>query len=395
MLRQGRVRLQRLRVGLIVPSIGVGGAVETPAVSALVTSLTTVADVTVFALQYPAEPSRGLVDGVPVWALGGRSMRTRALVRRTVRAVRAAHQRAAFDVLHGLWLFEPGFIAALAGSLLRVPSVASIGGVEVVSLPDIGVGGMQNLRGRLLCRLVARRAGLVTGGSSYVLELGRRLAPRRPANDFRFAPLPVDVVRFAAPGVHKQSTDLTTRLLHVASCIPVKDQATLLRAFAVLHTERPQVSLTLVGSDPQGLRAELEGFAAALGTRDAVAFLDERPYAKLPPVYAAADVFVLTSRHESQAMVVLEAAAGGLPTVGTAVGVVPDLSPAGALAVPVGDDGALARALRTVVDDPELRAAMGRAARAQALDRYDIAPVARRYYDIYSELAFGRVARGA
>lgn len=387
--------MQRLRVGLIVPSIGVGGAVETPAVSALVTALTTVADVTVFALHYPTETGRGLVDGVPVWAMGGRSMRTRALLRRTVRAIRAAHQRAAFDVLHGLWLFEPGFIAALTGSLLRVPSVASIGGVEVVSFPDIGVGGLQNLRGRLLCRLVARRAGLVTGGSSYVLELGRRLAPRRPSGDFRLAPLPVDVAQYAASGAPRKSAEHAVRLLNVASFIPVKDQATLLRAFAAVHAYQPDVRLTMLGADPLGLRAELEDLATTLGIRRAVEFLGERPNAQLAAEYAAADVFTLTSRHESQAMVVLEAAAAGLPTVGTAVGVVPDLSPSGALAAPVEDASALARAMRTVVDDPVLRAGMGAAARAQALERYDLAPVARRCYEIYSELAFGRVAREA
>jgi glycosyltransferase involved in cell wall biosynthesis len=387
--------LQRLRVGLIVPSLGVGGAVETPAVSALVAALDSFANVTVFALQYPAEAGRGLVDGVPVWAMGGQALRTRALIRRTLRAIRATHQRAAFDVLHGLWLFEPGFIAALAGSLLRVPSLASIGGVEVVSLPDIGVGGLQNLRGRLLCRLVARRAGLVAGGSTYVQELGRRLAPRRPISDFRLAPLPVDVARFGRAAAQPRPATEAVRLLHVAGFIPVKDQATLLRAFAIVHHAHPAAHLTMVGADPRGMRADLEGFASALGVRAAVEFLDELPNAQLPPVYAAADVFVLSSRHESQGMVVLEAAAAGLPTVGTAVGVVPDLSPSAALAVPVGDADAMARALRTLVNDAALRARMGEAARAMARDEYDITPVARRFEDIYSELAFGRVAREA
>jgi glycosyltransferase involved in cell wall biosynthesis len=361
----------------------------------LVAALTAVADVTVFALQYPVEPGRRLVDGVPVWAIGGQALRARALIWRTLRAVRAVHSRAAFDVLHGLWLFEPGFIAALAGSLLRVPSLAAIGGVEVVSLPDIGVGGLQNPRGRLLCRLVVRRADLVAGGSSYVLELGRQLAPRRARSDFRLAPLPIDAARFAeSPRQERQATS-GVRLLNVASLIPVKDQATLLRAFAAVRETHPATCLTIVGADPHGMRADLDGFASALGIRAAVSFLDERSNVQLPPVYTAADVFALSSRHESQGMVVLEAAASGLPCVGTAVGVVPDLSPTGALAVPVGDADAMARALRTLADHPDLRVRMGEAACAQARERYDLAPVARRFQDIYSELAYGRVVREA
>lgn len=385
--------MQRLRVGLIVPSLGVGAEVETPAVSALVAALAPVVDLTVFTLQYPTEPGRGVVSGVPVWAMGGAELRTRSLLRRTLRAIRVAHQRNAFDLLHGLWLFEPGFIAALAGKLLRVPSLASIGGVEVVALPDIGVGGLQNLRGRLLCRLVTRQAGLVSGGSRYVLELGRKLAPRRSAADFRFAPLPVDCARFTVPSRPSERADGTVRLLHVASLIPVKDQATLLRAFGALHRERQHVHLTVLGSNPRGMRSDLDGFAAALGVGAAVEFRDELPNARLPAIYAASDVFVLTSRHESQGMVVLEAAASGLGTVGTAVGAIPDLSPDGALAVPVGDAEALAKALQAVVDDPVLRARMGENARAQALAVYDYVPAARRFLDIYSELALGRIAR--
>ena len=383
--------MHRPHVALIVPSFDVGAGVETPAMTALAEALRMHVDVTVFALRYPPEPGRFDAGGIPVVALGGGGMRTRLLLRRSWQALRVAHRRRPFDVLHGVWLFEPGFIAATAGWMLRVPSVASVGGVEVVALSDIGVGGLLNRRGRMLSRFVLNRAGLVTGGSRFVLAHARRVAPRRASSAIRLAPLPVNTGLFAAR-CEPVADDGSFRLLHVANLNAVKDQATLLRAFAIVRRARPAATLKIVGADPAGLRAELEQLAAALDIETAVTFCELIPQRELPPVYRAADTFVMTSRYESQAMVVLEAAASGVPTAGTAVGVVPDLSPDAAIATPVGEPTSLADALLRLAGDADLRCGMGRAALTRVQAEYAYAPVAQRFADLYAELMYGRVA---
>jgi len=383
--------MHRPHVALIVPSFDVGAGVETPAMTALAEALRLHADVTVLALRYPPGPGRFNVNGIPVVALGGAGMRTRLLLWRTWGALRAVHRRKPFDVLHGVWLFEPGFIAATAGRLLRVPSMASVGGVEVVALPDIGVGGLLNRRGRMLSRFVLNRAGLVTGGSRFALAHARRVAPLRAASAFRLAPLPVNTDLFAARS--EAVADVGSfRLLHVANLNAVKDQATLLRAFATVRRARPEAKLKIVGADPAGMRAGLDQLAAALDIETVVTFRELIPQRELLPVYRAADTFVITSRYESQAMVVLEAAASGVPTVGTAVGVVPDLSPDAAIATPVGDPAALADALLRLAGDADLRRGMGQAALARVQVEYAYAPVAQRFADLYAELMYGRIA---
>jgi glycosyltransferase involved in cell wall biosynthesis len=80
-----------------------------------------------------------------------------------------------------------------------------------------------------------------------------------------------------------------------------------------------------------------------------VTFHGAIPHDRLPDYYRAADLLVVSSRYESQGMVALEAAACGCPVMGTAVGLLPELP--GVYVVPVGDAGALARAIVAALSD--------------------------------------------
>jgi glycosyltransferase involved in cell wall biosynthesis len=139
----------------------------------------------------------------------------------------------------------------------------------------------------------------------------------------------------------------------VGSLTPVKDHATLLDALARV----PDAELHLVGDGP--LRSALSRKAAELGLSARVTFHGSVPHDRLPEHYRAADLLVVSSRYESQAMVALEAAACGCPVVGTAVGVLPELP--GAAVVPVGDADALTDAIVAAVSDPAALAARARA----------------------------------
>jgi glycosyltransferase involved in cell wall biosynthesis len=65
--------------------------------------------------------------------------------------------------------------------------------------------------------------------------------------------------------------------------------------------------------------------------------------------------------------VVLEAAAVGVPTVGTAVGHIAEWAPSATLAVPVGNAQALADAIRRILDDEELRLRLATTAQCRAI----------------------------
>jgi glycosyltransferase involved in cell wall biosynthesis len=155
-------------------------------------------------------------------------------------------------------------------------------------------------------------------------------------------------------------------ILHVASLSPVKDQATLLRAFAVVSERLPDACLHVVGDGAS--RHDLGRLAEQLDVAGRIDWHGAVDHDQLKDFYRKADLFVLSSLFESQGMVVLEAAACGCPVVGTAVGVLPEL---GGPTVRPGDVEGLAELMLSVVQDPGKRAAIV-AAQRHALPAFDL-----------------------
>ena len=163
---------------------------------------------------------------------------------------------------------------------------------------------------------------------------------------------------------------------------PVKNQATLLRAFA---RSANNCRLVIAGAGP--LHAKLSSLASELGLRDRVSFPgfqgDMRPWMQ------AADGFVLCSSWEGLPMALLEACACELPAVITDIPgareVLPD-SLHGA-AVTVGDPDVLAAAMSAVMCLPyEDRRAHGRDLRMSVRARFGLNTVLTQWEDLYRAL---------
>ena len=136
---------------------------------------------------------------------------------------------------------------------------------------------------------------------------------------------------------------------------------------------RPAPLLVLVGQGP--LAAELQARAASLELT--IRFAGQRP--DVPALLSAADVFVLPSVWEGQALILQEALRAGVPIVATRVGGNPELTGEdAAILVPPGDAQRLADAVRAVLGDPAVAARLreAAAARARALPDEDAAVAA-------------------
>jgi glycosyltransferase involved in cell wall biosynthesis len=162
-----------------------------------------------------------------------------------------------------------------------------------------------------------------------------------------------------------------------------KDVPTLLQA----ATRLPASAVTLlVGEGP--LRAELEARRDALGlSAEQVRFLGAR--SDVADLLRAVDGYAMSSAWEGLPLVLLEAAASGLPIVATRVGGNDEIVEDGATGrlVPSGDPEALAAAMSdTMTMPPERRAAWGRAGRARIEREFDIERVVDAWSTLYASL---------
>lgn len=333
-----------MKVGLIVPGFSSGEDDWCiPALLDYVRVLAERAEVHVFSLRWPERRGTYDVFGARVHSLGGhghRGARTIGLWAAAARSIAAEHDHGPFDVLHALWADEPGWIAAWSGRQLGLRPVISFAGGELVARRDLGYGTLLHPGRILLIRRALREAGCVTAGSRYLMGIAAPHLPQERRDRLKLAPFGVDTDLFA-PATSPSPRAPT--FLNVGSLVPVKGQAALLRAFA--RMEIPDARLRLAGAGP--LERKLRSQAAALGIAERVEFLGAVDHGRMPEVYRAADVFTQASHHEAQGMAVLEAAACGLPVVGTAVGVLPEIG----RAVPAGDEEALARAMRETLSE--------------------------------------------
>jgi glycosyltransferase involved in cell wall biosynthesis len=324
--------------------------------------------VTVFSLAPEPLPSSYPLCGAQIYALG--SARLGNQLARMIAILR--DDRPA--VFHAFWFGATSTLALVAGKILQVPVVVSLGGGELTSLPTINYGGRRALRSRIHNELALRFAKTITAGSDYALQ---PIKQRR--NDARRVPLGVKG-QIMEKG--KKASSDTLRAIHVASLNRVKDQPTLLRAVALAMTRlgQGQFTLDIVGEDT--LNGAVQREAQSLGLDSSVRFHGFLPNERVRSMVNAADLALMSSQHESQCVAVLEAAMAGVPTIGTAVGLLPELAPQRAWAVPVGDAAALADGIVALVHDEERRRAMGSAAHDWAM-AHDVVWTAQQFEKIY------------
>lgn len=354
-----------MRVGLVVTG-GVdrsGRERVIPALLWLIERLARQHDVHVFVLHHEARPSTYALLGATVHDLG----RVRAVpgVRRalqTRRLQRAVAAMGGVDVLHGYWGL-PGAAAVRVARRLGVPSVISASSGEWVALPDIQYGLQRRWWDRRAVASAMRDASAVTVGTEVVRSMAT-------AHGVTARVIPMGVPRSVdAAGVdvmpERPPDGPPWRLIHVASINPVKDHDTLLRAFAIVRREIPDIYLDIIGADTR------EGHAArvadALGLRGQVVFHGFLPNDALAPMWARAHLHVVSSRHEGAGVAILEAGMAGVPTVGTRVGHIADGAPHRAVAVPPADAAALAAAIVRLLGDPVERTVIASTARSWAL----------------------------
>ena len=310
--------------------------------------------------------------------------------------VQACRKRGGFDLgalrrLRGWLRATPGAVVHTHNANAHYHTAAAAIGLPIARLINTrhGMGAAQpRSRGEWLYRRAMRRTDTVAA----VCEAARaRFAQQGVSPRGRLLSVPNGIRTDRFPPASEERRAALRSDLGLASGMriigtvgrlnPVKDQATLLRAFARVHGEFADTALVLVGDG--ALRGSLQSQAAALGIADAVRFLGDR--SDVRELLQGFDLFALSSLSEGYSMALLEACASGLPIVATDVGgnreIVVDGSN-GRLVPPARDD-ALAEAFAALLREPAGAIVMGRAGRDWALREASIETMARRYDVLY------------
>jgi glycosyltransferase involved in cell wall biosynthesis len=303
-------------------------------------------EVHVFALRQEADRGQWRLVGACVHNAGGSHPFVRGA--RAFAELRKEHRRSRFDIIHALWAAPQGVLAGFAGKVLGIPVLLHFPGGDLVSIPQLHYGGRSTLMGRIALRLAVSGADRIAAPSAYMIAIARTLGIRAERMPFGVA---LDHWPVAAP--RRRVSGTPARLLQVADLSPLKDQETLLMAAVHLRARGIPFVFDIIGGDR--LHGKIMQRARELELEVSIRFHGFLPQRALAEFMYAADILIVTSRHEAGPVVALEAAAAGVPTVGTHVGLLADWAPIAARTVNIGDSLALAREVAELLSHEDER----------------------------------------
>ena len=268
--------------------------------------------------------------------------------------------------------------ATIACALYRIPFVTTYG---------YRYGDSMRLKGRpvyglwldLLERVALRFASAVIVTTPSLHRHVQRFVKNERIH---FIPNGVDIRRFF-PEVSKEQSRL--RVLFVGRLEPHKNLDMVIEAlWPVTHVP---VELWVVGEGPEKNRWESMCREKNLKAR----FFGSVPHSNLPAIHRQAEIFVLPSRFEGHPKALIEAFASGLPCIGARAPGISDVIEDGRTGLLAElTVSSFAEQLVRLLSDKDLRDQLGQAARAVAVEKYDLAQILDREMELVKSIASGK-----
>lgn len=198
----------------------------------------------------------------------------------------------------------------------------------------------------------------------------------------------VDTLKFTPP--ERRANDPV--VLTVARLAEKKGTVYLIQAFEKVVAKYADAKLIIAGDGP--LKPELEGLSKRLSLQDKISFLGAQPHDRIRELMKQASVFCLPSvtaksgDSEGLPIVLLEAAASGLPSVATIHSGIPEAVNHGltGFLVPERSVDALADRIVQLLASDSVRTDMGLAARGLVERRFDLAKQTEKLEELYDRV---------
>ncbi len=178
-------------------------------------------------------------------------------------------------------------------------------------------------------------------------------------------------------------------VLYVGRVDPEKSLDVLMHAFVGVLQKVPKAHLVIVGDGTA--REKLEKIAAREKITDHTHFLGRVVGDDLPQIYRTGTIFAITSKTETQSIVLMEAMASGLPAVAVKAGAVPELVKHGknGYIYDPDDEESVARGIAHILSNKELCEKMSEDA-VKRIEKHDISHTLTRIEDIYHKVLDNR-----
>jgi glycosyltransferase involved in cell wall biosynthesis len=226
-----------------------------------------------------------------------------------------------------------------------------------------------------------RRACFVVTISKYNVDFLKGISPDTPREKIHVIHCGIDPAKFQMEPVRQ--VDHSFNIICVGRLEKIKGHQYLIEACAQLKARKIDFHCYLVGDGE--LQSEVQKEIMRLDLVQHVELLGFQTHDKVINLLGQVDVLVLPSLSEGIPVAVMEGMASGLPVVATAVTGVPELVEHGVtgLLVPSRDSLALAEALTTMCQSPELRLQMGKAGRTKVLNEFNLQNSALELRDVF------------
>lgn len=170
----------------------------------------------------------------------------------------------------------------------------------------------------------------------------------------------------------------------------IKGLDILVKAYVLLAKERADVHLLIAGNDVGGFGKEVRRWVKQAGMNHRVTFTGILNNREKLAAYAGSDIFVLPSYSENFGMAAVEAMACGLPAIiSNKVGIYKEVEQNKAGIVIDTNAPDLYRAIKTLLENRDLREEIKVNAKKLVRENYDIDKVAGKMIRIYEELGIG------
>ncbi len=275
------------------------------------------------------------------------------------------------DLIHAHFGVEGVYALPLA-QRLGIPLVTTFHGFDATLATAALLSNPAWVHYALFRGRLARRGDLFLCASGFIRErlLGMGFPPERTR--VHYIGVDCDAI------TPRDAAEEAPVILHVGRLEAVKGTEYLIRAFAAVAAAHQAARLVIIGDGK--LRGKLQALAVACGVAARVDFLGAMPHADVLGWMRRAAMLVLpsvrtaTGRVEGLGMVMLEAAATGVPGIGSRLGGIPEGIADGetGFLVPERDPVALAARIGALLADPALRWRMGQAARRRVTQQFDL-----------------------